>query len=130
MNRERLLEGAAFLENLQLKGRDQFDISSWHDTVIDREGNQCGTSACALGWMAYEKMWGLRLTTWGVQIPTDNGSLDGEYAGAAVFDIEQWHANWLFLPDYYARDPTKEDVAARMRHLAAGGTPKDWKGDL
>ena len=143
MNAKRLLEGAAFLENLQLTDKVRFDIRDWYldwskvkstDPRQERSPAEgfCGTQACALGHLAFAGLWGLRVVEYvpGMfEVRTHDGRFNDFRAAKRVFDIDEHAAFWLFSPEGYDDDKavTKEMVAARMRHLAAGGTPDTWK---
>ena len=123
MNTERLIEGAAFLEQLELKPEEFFDINRF----VERD---CGTAACALGWMAIHGMFGLMEHN--EQIKLRHTDLTGFWAAQTVFGITRPEAQWLFLGMYYSytrAGVSKEMVAARMRWLAAGGKIDNPKED-
>ena len=124
MNTERLVEGAEFLEQLELKPGDEFDINRF----VERD---CGTAACALGWMAIHGMFGL-VVNGGEHIKLRFTETYGFWAAQEVFDITRPEAHWLFLGGSYPythQGVSKEMVAARMRWLAAGGKIDNPKED-
>ena len=123
MNTERLIEGAEFLEQLELKAGDEFDINRFIE-------HDCGTAACALGWMAIHELFGLMEIDDGIKLRHTDWA--GFSAAQVVFDITRAEVKWLFLGmnyPYTHQGVSKEMVAARMRWLAAGGTIDTPKED-
>ena len=59
MNIEILVEGVAFLQQLELKPDEFLDITTFVERPVDLQGHSCGTVACALGWMAVYGKFGL-----------------------------------------------------------------------
>jgi hypothetical protein len=129
MNTEQLIEGAEFLEQLELKANERFDITTFIE--YEQPGEPCGTAACALGWMALHEMFGL--IAWSDTIKIRYEPVCGFNAACQIFEITNDEAKWLFHNStYYRTSPskiTKEMVAARMRWLAAGGTIDNSRED-
>lgn len=130
MNIENLIEGAAFLEQLELKPSELFDIGHFIERYKTDAEHTCGTAACALGWMAIHGMFGLM--EWQDTVKLRYTQIAGFAAGREAFDITREQANWLFHGSHYRMSThkvTKEMVAARMRWLAAGGAIDNFKED-
>jgi len=126
MNTENLIEGAEFLEQLELEPCDQFDIGRFIERFVDGKG--CGTAACALGWMALHNKFGLM--EWNDTVKLQHTARSGFVAARDVFDITRDESKWLFHGSSYRMAQykvTKEMVAARMRWLAAGGNIENPK---
>lgn len=112
-----------------------FDMSDWarrktNDTLV------CGTAACVAGWACFlfetrpfyyyppDDVW---LT------PTPEGVLeayDFEVQGAALLDLDEWTADYLFTPLGLDLDlVTREDAAKAIDVILGGGNlDSEWSG--
>lgn len=144
-NRKKLLDAAKFLRELELPAKAKFNLEHFGEHKSEHappEKNYCGTSACALGWMAIKNKFGfsaewVRATTsvyenggW-FSRPTGEHILNvfhkrsdtAEFEAATnAFDFSEHSvADWLFLDSSYKMKSrtTKEDVAERLEFIEA-----------
>lgn len=96
MRKERLLKFADFLDNFRLEQGEHFDIGSW--LVV----NDCGTSACAIGWGMKRGLFP-ELETYVEPSMSftfirlkDQPEFKTMYAVGKLFDISSDEAEWLF----------------------------------
>lgn len=106
--REKLLALAEMLETVELPGR--FDMGNWW---IKRS---CGTAGCAIGWgvsLGVLPELVLKRIDDGLFSPwNDNGP--EEYFGLSTSQTDH-----LFMPWEYEPEPTRQEVATRIRQFVA-----------
>ena len=109
-NAEHLQAAIDVLERVE-RERRAFDIGMWFDNIriihplqTEEEQHACGSSACALGWIATTEAWrksgGVCQSNYGTAptIPDANGMLvRGANAGASWLNIPLHAANMLFF---------------------------------
>jgi hypothetical protein len=119
MNKERMLQSVEFLRSIP---DEAFYYSSWfthHDFEGDLEGqliHDCGTQACAGGWMARAPIFQAQgLTISGAERYPAFHNLVGASALAAFLDIDIDAAKVIFLwvDDYY-----ELSCEVKARHVA------------
>lgn len=116
MNRDRILLAIASLERIHAEALP-FDIGCWFED--EEDPLDCGTAACALGWLCREP-WAQKLgLTVSEDVPAMSSTSLGIGAARELFDMTHSQAVWLFDPGYYVelRDTTALDVAQRMSSL-------------
>jgi hypothetical protein len=150
-NRKKLLEAAKFLRELKLPKDSKFDLMHFglhepknKDDHTPPEKNYCGTTACALGWMAIKNKFGLEAewqkiteSKWDIkteeyyQVYTGEHSMTVKHkitgncdfdAATETFDFyDSSVADWLFMTDTYKKGSktTKEEVAERLEFVEA-----------
>jgi hypothetical protein len=116
MNKERLQTLATFLKKVP---SNKFDLGHWRVHVDNEDGppvtdlNECGTTACAIGWACSIPEFieaGLVYKEWG---PTFDGHVSW---GAPIefFGISRKVANLLFSAHAYSANASARTVADRI----------------
>lgn len=132
MNKTLLLRLARKLDKAN---RKQFNMGNWSMKTLDKNGNVCGTTCCAMGLactLPSFKKAGLAL-----EWPPAEHSLQmaqlvlrdlkgrsiatGFYAAATVCGISRSDAYYLFKPWEYGEKASPKKVAARIRAFVKNG---------
>jgi hypothetical protein len=113
-----------WLKSFRVPRNATFDLDVWGMHEGDHEPsetNHCGTTACAIGWLAVARKYkGQPKHRW------EGNETDGyellvgykkweDYLGLSYEEFE-----YLFLPDGYTDTPRKADVVRRMKRVLDG----------
>lgn len=124
MNIDRLLKLADHLDKIyktRKTRKRKFDISSWFNRRVSRQGGTCGTSACALG----EACLLPSFRKQGLRLDGEHPYFDGNYnfrAGMVFFDLTELESSHLFSGGEYDMPQGKinaKHVATRIRETVA-----------
>lgn len=138
MNKKRLLKLAGLLvKDSRRKSGIKFNLNTWGHCKHGKQPSvSCGTQACAMGLAAISgefKRAGLGFLTHEnnlterttIEITFKRFSSGGIYSASQLFGIDNYTANWLFLPSFYGRQIKRgaageRRVAKRIRDFVAG----------